>query len=141
MKTRATAGFTPSRSRAPRAVRNCGHSTAAVKRSRPTTRWHSASHRSKRGRSSPSRDWGDTIWRAWPSDGAAVAELRRRKHRDQKPLAIMVRDIERGPRALRGVAGRRSDPDIVAAADRSVAPACRARRSPRWWRRGTPRSA
>jgi hydrogenase maturation protein HypF len=26
------------------------------------------------------------------SDGPAVAELRRRKHRDQKPLAIMVRD-------------------------------------------------
>ncbi len=28
------------------------------------------------------------------SDGPAVAELRRRKHRDQKPLAIMVRDVD-----------------------------------------------
>jgi hydrogenase maturation protein HypF len=42
-------------------------------------------------------------------DGAAVAELRRRKHRDEKPFAVMVRDLEaagllcellRGERAL-----------------------------------------
>ena len=46
------------------------------------------------GRSSPSRDSGVTIWRASPKNGPAVAELLRWKHRDQKPLAIMVSDLE-----------------------------------------------
>ena len=46
MKTRATAGSTPSRSPARRAARDCRRSTAAGKRSRPKTRWHAASRRS-----------------------------------------------------------------------------------------------
>ena len=57
-----------------------------------------------RARSSRSRAWAATTWRATPSNAAAVAELRRRKHRDEKPLALMVRDLAAAARALRGLA-------------------------------------
>ncbi len=52
---------------------------------------------------------------------AAVKQLRSRKHRDEKPFALMVRDLA-AARAGRGHTRRESPADLAAPADRPVAP-------------------
>ena len=65
----------------------------------------------------------------------AAAALRQRKHREDKPFALMVADVEAAAAALRdrrdrGVAARQRE-----AADRAAAAAGRAPRSRGRWRR------
>ena len=74
-------------------------------------------------------------------DERAVATLRSRKHREDKPFALMAGDARRRParssssaRRARAAGGRRR-------ARSCSRPARRARRSPRRWRPGAPSSA
>ena len=52
-----------------------------------------------RGGSEPSRDWADSIWPATRATRSRWS-LRQRKHRDEKPFAIMVRDVADGEAAI-----------------------------------------
>ena len=70
-------------------------------------------------------------------DADAVARLRARKHRDEKPLAVMVADLAAADGDRAG--GRRGAPaaDVGRASDRRDAASARARGSPRTSRRAT----
>ena len=60
----------------------------------------------RRRRSSPSRASAATTSPATPRDEEAVAHLRARKHREEKPLAVMTRDPRAARRDLARPSGR-----------------------------------
>ena len=62
------------------------------------------------------------------SSEAAAAALRARKHREDKPFAVMVADVAAGRPAVRGGRGRRRAAGQQPAADRAAAPAAVGRR-------------
>ena len=62
---------------------------------------------------------------------AAAAALRARKHREDKPFAVMVADVAAARPAVRGGRDRRRAADQRPAADRAAAPAGRGRPSRR----------
>ena len=64
----------------------------------PTARGAAA----RRARSSRSRGSAATTSRPTPPTSAAVAALRARKHREDKPFAVMVADLAAARRAVRG---------------------------------------
>ncbi len=93
MTIRTTVASMPSPRPVLPVVRGCGPSTQhgeEVKVEDPLA--HAVDCAPCRERSSPSRASGATISPAGPIARSAVAELRRRKHRDEKPLAVMVAD-------------------------------------------------
>ena len=92
-------------------------------------------------RSSASRASVASTWPSTPPTTAAVAELRRRKARDDKPFAVMVADLGRGAVAVRAderPSRRSTSPrrPIVLAPRRPGAPVADGR-----WRPGCPTSA
>ena len=76
-------------------------------------------------RSGPSRGWAATTWPATPRSAAAVAELRRRKHRDEKPFALMVRTTRPRQALCEVCAGRARTAALAAPADRAAAQTAR----------------
>ncbi len=62
------------------------------------------------------------------SSEQAAAALRARKHREDKPFAVMVADVPEASPALRGGPGRRGPAGQQPPADRAAAPAARRRR-------------
>ena len=74
-------------------------------------------------------------------NAAAVAELRRRKHRDEKPFAVMVADLEAAAALCEVGAGRAGAAAVAAPARSSCCASGRRASSPRRWRRATPASA
>ena len=120
MKTRATAGFTPSRSRAPRVVLACGRSMIAVNRSTPIPPLAVGVASLKDGKIVALKGLGGYHLACLADDETAVAELRRRKHRDQKPLAIMVQDLDAARSLCEVSPAEEADPDVTAPADRSL---------------------
>ena len=64
------------------------------------------------------------------TDAAAVAELRRRKARDDKPFAVMVADLAAAPALCELDAPRERGAGLAPAADRAGAPAAGRRRWP-----------
>ena len=95
-----------------------------------------------RARSSPSRASAATTSPASPPTSARSAALRARKHREEKPFALMAADLERRPRAGRADRRpRRRLLDRPRAADRDRSPARRRRRRRARSRRAPPTSA
>ena len=86
--------------------------------------------------SSPSRGSADSISRATRRRPRPCERLRARKRRDEKPFAVMVRDLARGRRRSRcSTDEERAAADVGRASDRAGAPA---RRTARWRRRWRP---
>ena len=121
----------PTRARS--AGRRCGCCRATTTATRRCAR---RSPRCARAGSSRSRASAATTSRAWPGDEPAVAALRARKQREDKPFAVMVRDVAAAraaggaDRRGGGAAGRPRPPDRARAAAEPDAPVG-ARRSPR----------
>ena len=96
---------------------------ARRRRSRPATpRSTPRSTRCAAARSSRSRASAATTSRSTPPTTAAVGELRRRKARDDKPFAVMVRDLDAARHAVRARRRRRRRARLAATADRARAP-------------------
>ena len=79
-----------------------------------------AVRRLRGGRIGAVKGLADTTWPATPANDAAVAELRRRKHRDEKPFAVMVADLaaaarlcEVAPAEARPARRRRARPIVL----------------------------
>ena len=75
------------------------------------------------------------------TDAAAVAELRRRKARDDKPFAVMVADLAAADALCELDDGAAAALTLAPPADRARAPARPAPRSPTASRRAWPSSA
>ena len=131
-RPRATAGSTPSRSAAPPADRGC----AGRRRGRGTA-GHCLRRRSRprQGCSRAASCWPSRAWAATTSPptrpaSAAVAALRARKHREDKPFAVMVADLAAARGAVRRRRHRGGGADRPPAADRAAARAAGTRRRP-----------
>ena len=75
------------------------------------------------------------------TDEGAVAELRRRKQRDDKAFALMVADVDAARGSVRADAGGRARAGVAAPPDRpGAASPSRCRRSRRSSRPGSPSS-
>ena len=77
---------------------------------------------------------------ALASSETAVARLRARKHREDKPFAVMVADVGGGRRAVRRRRRRRRAAGVAGPTDRAAADARPARPSLRRWRPGIARA-
>ena len=121
----------------PNACPDCGPARAARGRRPATTRV--APRRGARcatARSSPSRASAATTSPAAPTTRRAVARLRARKHREDRPFALMARDVATARGAGRAGRGRGGAAGRPRAADRARAAARRTRP----WRRRSPRA-
>ena len=142
--TRPTAASTPSRTPAPSAGRACGSCTRAAARS--TTRGRPIRSRPPRvrcwtARSSRSRASAASTSPACADDEEAVAELRARKHREDKPFALMAPDLAAARELVALSAAGGGAAAVAGAADRAGAAARRTRAWRRRWRRARRSSA
>ena len=127
-RLRAAAGL----ARPPTGARS--HAAIGGARPQPSTRCAAA-------RSSRSRASAATTSRSTPPTPTAVAELRRRKARDDKPFAVMVPDLAEAPVALCVLDGARRRCARRRRAGRSCSRrGARAPASPTGWRPASPTS-